>query len=82
MSDKTVAPFACEFFMYACKIEETTNGSRRSACSKTRQEVKVLAQRRISPNGEIDESKRATQDGKNEAQREAYAQAQEDVELP
>jgi hypothetical protein len=56
--------------MYACEIEETANGSRRSACSKTRQEVEVLAQRRISPNGE------------DEAQRKAYAQAQEEVELP
>src|SRR5690349_8869565 len=46
---------ACEIFMYACKIKETANGSRRSACSKTRQEVEVLAQRRISSNGEIDE---------------------------
>jgi hypothetical protein len=68
--------------VYACKIKETANGSRRSACSETRQEVEVFAQRRISPNGEIDEQKRATRDGKNEAQREAYAQAQEEVELP
>src|ERR1700757_5364670 len=60
---------AREIFMYACKIKETANGSRRSACSKTQQEVQVLAQRRISPNG------------KNEAQREAYPQAQEEVEL-
>jgi hypothetical protein len=73
---------AREVSVYACKIKETTNGSRRSACSETRQEVEVLAQGRISPNGEIDEQKRATKNGENEAQRDAYAQAQEEVEVP
>jgi hypothetical protein len=68
--------------MYACKIKETTNGSRRSACSETRQEIEVLAQGRISPDGEIDEQERATKDGKNKAQGKAHTQAQEKIELP
>jgi hypothetical protein len=34
---------ARELFMYACKIKETTNGSRRCACGEARQEVEVVA---------------------------------------
>jgi hypothetical protein len=66
--------------MYACKIKETANGSRRSARSKTSQEVEVLAQRRISPNGEINEQKRATKNGENKAQRKADTKTKEAVE--
>jgi len=32
-----------EIILYACKIKETTNGSRRCACGKARQEVEVVA---------------------------------------
>ena len=44
-----------ESIMYARKIKETANGSRRRACGKTRQEVQVVAQGPIAPNGEVDE---------------------------
>jgi hypothetical protein len=55
MSDKTVAPFACESFVYACKVEETTNGCRRGTRGQARKEVEVITQRRLSPDGELDE---------------------------
>ena len=72
---------ARELFLYACKIKETTNGSRRCACGEARQEVEVVAQGRIEPNGEVDERKRATKDGKDEAQGKAHTQNQEKIEL-
>ena len=72
---------ARELFLYACKIKETTNGSRRCACGETRQEVEVVAQGRIEPNGEVDERRRATENGKDEAQRETHTQKQEKIEL-
>jgi collagenase-like PrtC family protease len=56
--------------MYACKIKETANGSRRSACSKTRQEVEVLAQRSFAEHVQVDEQTRASQNGQNQAKRE------------
>ena len=34
---------ARELFMYACKIKETTNGSRRCACGEARQAFQVVA---------------------------------------
>jgi hypothetical protein len=64
-----------EIILYACKIKETANGRRRCACGEARQEVEVVAQGRIEPNGEFDERKRATKDGKDEAQRIAEAEA-------
>ncbi len=81
ISDKTVAPFACEFFLYASKIEETTDGSRRGTRGQARQGLEVIAERRIEEYVQIDEQKRATQNGENEAQGEADTQAQEEVEL-
>jgi hypothetical protein len=68
--------------LYARKIKETTNGSRRCACGEARQEVEVVAQGRIEPNGEVDERKRATKDGKDEAQGKAHTQTEENVESP
>jgi hypothetical protein len=55
MSDKTVAPFACEFFLYASKIEETTDGSRRGTRGQAWKAAEVITQRRLSPDGELDE---------------------------
>src|SRR6476660_3941 len=71
---------ACELFVYARKIKETANGSRRCACGEARQEVEVVAYGRVAPNGEVDERKRATTDGKDEAQGETHTQKQEKVE--
>ena len=34
---------ARELFMYACKIKETANGSRRCACGEARQAFQVVA---------------------------------------
>ena len=70
-----------EIILYACKIKETTNGSRRGACREAWQAFQVIAQGGIAPNGELNERKRATKDGKDEAQGEAHTQKQEKVEL-
>jgi hypothetical protein len=53
--------------MNACKIKETTNGSRRGFSGEARQAFEVVAQRRIAPNGEINEQKRASKNGEDEA---------------
>jgi len=42
-ASQSVLVSARESIMYACKIKETANGSRRRACGKTRQEVQVVA---------------------------------------
>jgi len=55
ISDKTVTPFACESFVYACKVEETTNGCRRGTRGQARKAAEVITQRRLSPDGELDE---------------------------
>ena len=60
--------------MYACKVEETTNGSGRCACGEAWQAFQVIAQGSIAPNGEFDERKRAAKNGKDEAQRKADPQ--------
>ena len=73
---------ARESIAYACKIKETTNGSRRCACGKARQAFQVVASGRIASNGEVDERKRATKDGKDEAQGEAHTQTEEKVGSP
>src|SRR5437870_1536250 len=53
---------------YACKIEETTDGRGRRAGGKTRRAVKVIAERCIQANGEIDEQKTAARFRENKAQ--------------
>ena len=67
--------------MYACEIKETTDGSWGCACGEARQAYQVVAQRSVAPNGEVNEYKRAAQDGEDEAQGQADAQAQEKVEV-
>jgi hypothetical protein len=61
--------------VYACKIEETANGSRSGTRGEARQALKIVTQRRIAPNGELNESKRATQNGEDEAQEVAEEKA-------
>jgi hypothetical protein len=58
---------ARELFMYASKIKETTNGSRSCPCREAWQKVEVVAKRRVAPNGQLDERKRATQNGEDKA---------------
>ena len=70
-----------EVILYACKIKETANGSRRCACREARQEVEVVTQGRIAPNGKFDERKRIAENGKDEAQGKTNAQNQEKIEL-
>jgi hypothetical protein len=82
ISVKTVAPFACEFFLYASKIEETTNGCGRCACGQTGEALEVVTKGPITQNGKFHERKRVAKNGEDQAQREAYAEAQEKVELP
>jgi hypothetical protein len=72
---------ARELFMYASKIKETTNGSRSCPCREAWQKVEVVAKRRVAPNGQLDERKRATQNGEDKAQRKAHAQTHEKLEV-
>jgi hypothetical protein len=55
-------------YCYACKIEETTDGGRRGAGGKTRPAFEVVASRRFSANVQVDEPKRASPRGQNQAQ--------------
>ena len=71
MSDKTVAPFACEFFLYASKIEETTDGSRRGTRGQARKALEVVTERAVAQDGELDESKRVAEAREDEAQETA-----------
>jgi len=41
--------------LYARKIKETTNGGWHGACRETRKALEVIAQRRITANGALDE---------------------------
>ena len=72
---------ARELFMYASKIKETTNGSRSCPCREAWQKVEVVAKRRVAPNGQLDERKRATQNGEDKAQGKAHAQTHEKLEV-
>lgn len=45
----------CEPWMYACKIQKTTNGGGCGLVCETRPEIHVIAARRLPANGEIDE---------------------------
>ena len=79
MSDKTVAPFAGESFMYACKVKETTNGCRRGARGETRQALEVIVERRFARDVQIDEQSGAAENGEDQAQRETHAKTREKI---
>jgi len=64
-----------ELFLYACKIKETTNGRWRRARRETWQTLKVIAQGRFEGNVQVDEQKRAAQNGQNQAQRKTDEKA-------
>jgi len=61
--------------MYACKIEETTNGCRRGTRGQTGKALEVVTERGFEGNVQVDEQKRAPQDGQDQAQRIAEAEA-------
>src|SRR5882724_5828071 len=75
MSDKTVAPFACEFFMYASKIKETTNGCRRGTRGQARKALEVVTERAVAQDGELNEPKPVAEARENEAQETAEEKA-------
>ncbi len=70
-----------ELFVYACKIEETTNGCRRCACSEARQTFQVVAQGSFAEHVQVDGQSRAAQNGEDQAQGKADTEAQEEVAL-
>ena len=82
MSDKTVTPFACESFMYACKVKETADGCWRGARSQARQALQVIVERRFARDVQIHEQGGAAQNGQDQAQRETDAETQEEIALP
>src|ERR1700751_5951813 len=79
-SDKIVTPFACESFMYACKVKETADGCWRGARGQARQALQVVVERRFARDVQINEQKRATKNGENKAQRKADTKTKEAVE--
>src|ERR1700751_4458767 len=79
MSDKTVTSFACESFMYACKVKETADGCRRGARG---QALEVIVERRFARDVQIHEQGGAAQNGQDQAQRETDAETQEKIALP
>jgi len=58
-----------KYSWYACKIEETTNGGRRSPCGQARETVEVITARRIEKHVQIDESKRTQESGQDQAKK-------------
>jgi len=51
----------CEFFWYASKIEETTNGSRRGTRGQARKALEIVTERAVAQDGELDEPKRVAE---------------------
>ena len=72
---KSISLVRRELLLYACKIQETTNGWWRCACRETWQTLKVIAQGRFEGNVQVDEQKRAAQNGQNQAQRKTDEKA-------
>jgi hypothetical protein len=63
--------------LYACKIEETTNGRGRGVGSQAGQTVEIVAQRGIARDVQVDEQIRAAQNGEDQAQGKTDALAEE-----
>ena len=61
----------CEFFLYASKIEETTDGSRRGTRGQARKALEVVTERAVAQDGELDEPKRVAEARGDEAQETA-----------
>jgi hypothetical protein len=60
-----------EYFLYACKIKETTDGCGSCSCGEARQALEVVAQRPVAQDGELDEPKRVAEAREDEAQETA-----------
>jgi len=56
-------------FSYACKIKEAANGRRRSAYSQTQRTLSIVTERCFARDVQVDEQKRAAQNGQDQAQR-------------
>jgi len=55
--------------VYACKIKETTDGSGRGARSQARETLEVIAPRRFSTDGYVDERKTTARLRQNQTQK-------------
>jgi hypothetical protein len=58
-----------DLFAYACKIEETANGSRRGARGQAREAFKIIFEGRFAEHVQINEQSGAAQNGQDQAQR-------------
>ena len=58
-------------YLYACKIKETTNGRRSSACRQARKALEVFAARRLTVDVQIDEQKTAARLRQDKTQKTA-----------
>ena len=61
----------CVNQVYASKIQETADGSRRGPGREARGKEKIVAQRRFQEHGEFDEQERAQENSRDEAQESA-----------
>ena len=61
----------CEFFLYASKIEETTDGSRRGTRGQARKALEVVTEGAIAQDGELNEPKPVAEAREDEAQETA-----------
>ena len=61
--------------MYACKIEETTNGSGGCARGKARKTFKIGAQGRFAKHVQVNEQSGASQNGQDQAKKIAEEEA-------
>ena len=57
--------------LYACKVKEAANGSRRCALNKAWQAFQVVAEGRFAKHVRVNEQNRAPQNGQDEAQGQA-----------
>jgi hypothetical protein len=72
---QSISSVACELFLYACEIKETTNGRRRGARGQAGEALEVVTERAITQNGKVDEPKPVAEAREDEAQETAEEKA-------
>jgi len=64
-----------ESFVYACKVQETTNGCRRSARGEARKALEVIVERSIAQDGKLNESRPVAEASEDETEKFAEEKA-------
>src|SRR5438067_2658332 len=75
---KTGRVRSCETLLHASQVQATADGSRCRSGRQTRRKIEELVARRIEKHGQIDEQKRAEENGEREAEKAAHTRAKEE----